>query len=72
MKEATFGEKAADFIVDKIGTWAFVLWQLTAYALWIAFNVSAYFHHYDPYPFILLNLALSFQAALATSFVLIS
>jgi uncharacterized membrane protein len=41
-------------------------------ALWIFLNVAAWVQHWDPYPFILLNLALSFQAAYATPFILIS
>ena len=44
-----------------------VYWQF-----WIVLNVTAWIVHWDPYPFILLNLALSFQAAYATPFILMS
>ena len=39
---------------------------------WIALNVTAYVNQWDPYPFILLNLALSFQAAYAAPFIMMS
>src|SRR6185436_2681110 len=39
---------------------------------WITFNVVAWINHWDPYPFILLNLALSFQAAYAAPFIMMS
>ena len=41
-------------------------------AVWIIINVIAWISHWDPYPFILLNLALSFQAAYAAPFIMIS
>ena len=40
--------------------------------LWIVLNVISWIKHWDEYPFILLNLALSFQAAYATPFILMS
>jgi uncharacterized membrane protein len=40
--------------------------------LWIALNVTAFVQQWDPYPFILLNLALSFQAAYAAPFIMMS
>ncbi len=39
---------------------------------WIIFNITGYVHNWDPYPFILLNLALSFQAAYAAPFIMMS
>jgi uncharacterized membrane protein len=41
-------------------------------AAWITFNVIAWVEHWDPYPFILLNLALSFQAAYAAPVIMMS
>jgi uncharacterized membrane protein len=40
--------------------------------VWIVLNVTAYVQQWDPYPFILLNLALSFQAAYAAPFIMMS
>jgi uncharacterized membrane protein len=39
---------------------------------WLALNVGAWVNTWDPYPFILLNLALSFQAAYTAPFIMIS
>ena len=40
--------------------------------MWIALNITAYVYHWDPYPFILLNLAMSFQAAYAAPILMMS
>ena len=40
--------------------------------IWITLNVIAWIEHWDPYPFILLNLALSFQAAYAAPIIMMS
>ena len=40
--------------------------------VWIVLNITAYVERWDPYPFILLNLALSFQAAYAAPFIMMS
>jgi uncharacterized membrane protein len=55
-----------------MGSWRFIIIQSTILVLWIALNVTAYIRHWDPYPFILLNLALSFQAAYAAPFIMMS
>ena len=55
-----------------MGSWRFILIQTTILIFWIALNVTAYIRHWDPYPFILLNLALSFQAAYAAPFIMMS
>ncbi len=48
---------------------------LSSFAYLICFsflNIISWIKHWDEYPFILLNLALSFQAAYATPFILMS
>ena len=55
-----------------MGSWTFIIVQSVALAIWIVVNVIAWISHWDPYPFILLNLALSFQAAYAAPFIMIS
>jgi uncharacterized membrane protein len=55
-----------------IGSWRFIIIQTTMLAVWIALNITAYVHRWDPYPFILLNLALSFQAAYAAPIIMMS
>jgi uncharacterized membrane protein len=61
-EEATFGERLADRISSGIGSWPFLIVQTIAVAVWIAGNLFLFFH-FDPKPFILLNLLFSIQAA---------
>jgi uncharacterized membrane protein len=68
----TLGQKIADRVAATMGSWTFIIIQSTILALWIALNVTAYVQRWDPYPFILLNLALSFQAAYAAPFIMMS
>ena len=55
-----------------MGSWTFIIVQSFLLVVWIALNVTAYVQKWDPYPFILLNLALSFQAAYAAPFIMMS
>jgi uncharacterized membrane protein len=64
--------RSASLSRPTVGSWRFILIQSCLLAVWIILNVVAWITHWDPYPFILLNLALSFQAAYATPFILMS
>jgi uncharacterized membrane protein len=66
------GDRIADAVSATVGSWRFIIVQSSLLAIWICLNVTAWVQHWDPYPFILLNLALSFQAAYATPFILMS
>jgi uncharacterized membrane protein len=68
----TAGQRIADIVAATMGSWRFIIIQSTILVLWIALNVTAYVQRWDPYPFILLNLALSFQAAYAAPFIMMS
>ena len=70
--DLTAGQRVADAVAATMGSWRFIIIQTTILALWIALNVVAWISHWDPYPFILLNLALSFQAAYAAPFIMMS
>lgn len=59
----TYGEYLADRIAAIVGSWRFIIAQSLILMAWIVLNVVAWIQHWDPYPFILLNLVLSFQAA---------
>jgi uncharacterized membrane protein len=61
-------EKAARFF----GTPAYIVGQSIAVVIWIALNSVALMRHWDPYPFILLNLAFSTQAAYAAPLILLA
>ena len=71
-EQLTFGERIADTVAATMGSWSFIITQSVILAAWIILNIIAWMRHWDPYPFILLNLALSFQAAYAAPFIMIS
>jgi uncharacterized membrane protein len=68
----TFGDRVADKVAATMGSWPFIIIQSVILLIWIILNVTAYVQQWDPYPFILLNLALSFQAAYAAPFIMMS
>jgi uncharacterized membrane protein len=70
--QLTLGQRIADKVAATMGSWNFIIIQTTILSAWIALNVTAYVRNWDPYPFILLNLALSFQAAYAAPFIMMS
>jgi uncharacterized membrane protein len=70
--QLTFGQRIADTVAATMGSWKFIIIQSVILIFWIALNVTAYVQQWDPYPFILLNLALSFQAAYAAPFIMMS
>jgi uncharacterized membrane protein len=61
--ERTFGERLADAAAEQIGSWRFIVIQSIAVSIWIVINVVAIVKAWDPYPFSLLNLLFSVQAA---------
>jgi uncharacterized membrane protein len=61
----------ADAISNFIGSWTFIIIQSIVVLGWVLFNVSQ-FNHFDPYPFILLNLFFSTEAAYATPLILMA
>ncbi len=67
-----FGARIADQVAATVGSWPFIIAQSGVLLIWIVLNITAYVRHWDPYPFILLNLALSFQAAYAAPFIMMS
>lgn len=71
-EKLTMGQKIADRVASTVGSWRFIVIQSAILLLWLILNSVAWFFHWDPYPFILLNLALSFQAAYSAPFVMMS
>ena len=61
--EASFGEMLADKIASSIGSWTFLIVQTGAVLTWLILNNYGFVHKWDPFPFILLNLLFSVQAA---------
>jgi len=68
----TFGQKIADNLANGMGSWTFIIIQTILVVLWMTFNLIAYINHWDPYPFILLNLLFSTQAAYAAPIIMMS
>ena len=69
--EADRAARLADRVTLFIGSWRFLIIQTVIVTIWILGNVYLLFH-FDPYPFILLNLAFSTQAAYAAPLILLS
>jgi uncharacterized membrane protein len=70
--DLTLGQRIADKVAATMGSWNFIIIQSMLLAVWIVLNVTAFIQKWDPYPFILLNLALSFQAAYAAPFIMMA
>lgn len=70
--DLSFGDRLADRIVRSMGSWPFMIVQSVIVAVWVLVNVVAWVYRFDPYPFILLNLAFSTQAAYAAPLILIA
>jgi len=68
----TRGQKVADAVASTVGSWRFIIIQSTILLAWLILNSIGWALRWDPYPFILLNLALSFQAAYSAPFVMMS
>ena len=68
----TLGQRMADRLSSAAGSWSFILVFLGLLAVWMAVNAVAWIHHWDPYPFILLNLILSCMAAIQAPIILMS
>jgi len=72
-KEAqSFGSHLADSVAKGMGSWKFIIIQTVFVIAWMGLNFVAYLSHWDPYPFILLNLLFSTQAAYAAPIIMMS
>lgn len=71
-EQLTVGERMADTVASVMGSWRFIIIQSVILAGWIVLNVMAWINHWDPYPFILMNLVLSMQAAYAAPIIMMS
>ena len=70
--QASTGDRAADWVAKIVGSWSFILGQLVLLIIWIILNITAWVQHWDPYPFILMNLFLSMQAAFTAPIIMMS
>ena len=68
----TPGHRIADAVATVMGSWSFIIVQSAILLVWITANLVGAIRGWDPYPFILLNLALSFQSAYAAPVIMMS
>ena len=69
--QLTLGQKISDQVAKAVGSWKFIIGQSICIVGWISYN-SLNNASWDPYPFILLNLILSFQAAYTAPAIMMS
>lgn len=72
--DRTFGERTADNVATFAGSWKFIIIFFSILVVWITINSIEFLSPgiFDPYPFILLNLVLSFVAAFQAPFIMMS
>jgi uncharacterized membrane protein len=71
-EQLTLGQRSADWVAAKVGSWQFIIGQSMILTVWAILNVTAWVRHWDPYPFILMNLILSLQAAYTAPMIMMS
>ena len=67
-----FGQRLADSVAKGMGSWRFIIIQTIIVVIWMVVNVLAFVHHWDVYPYILLNLLFSTQAAYAAPIIMMA
>jgi len=71
-RQRTSGQRLAEIVAAGVGSWAFLSIQAGFLILWLIYNTLQFTTHFDPPPYILLNLLLSFQAAFTGPVLLIA
>lgn len=72
LRSKHLGEHVADTVAEVVGSWRFIIIQSLLLAGWIVLNLVGWVKAWDPYPFILLNLVLSFQAAFTAPIIMMA
>ena len=67
-----FGSRLADSVATGMGSWKFIIIQTILVILWMGLNFVGFIYHWDVYPFILLNLVFSTQAAYAAPIIMMA
>jgi len=67
-----FGARLADSVANGMGSWRFIIIQTLVVVVWMGLNVIGFIWHWDAYPFILLNLLFSTQAAYAAPIIMMA
>ncbi|WP_278036154.1 DUF1003 domain-containing protein [Flavobacterium nitratireducens] len=67
-----FGSRIADSVAKGMGSWRFIILQTVFVIVWMGLNLIGFCYHWDAYPFILLNLLFSTQAAYAAPIIMMA
>ena len=68
----SLGIRLANSVTGLMGSWRFIIIQTVLVVFWLSLNIVGLIAHWDPYPFILLNLMFSVQAAYASPLILMA
>ncbi len=71
-QKLSFGSRLADSVANGMGSWRFIIIQSAFVVLWMGLNIVGFIFHWDPYPYILLNLVFSTQAAYAAPIIMMA
>jgi len=71
-EEMSYGQKLADSVATGMGSWRFIIIQTIIVIVWMGLNVVGFVYHWDAYPYILLNLLFSTQAAYAAPIIMMA
>ena len=66
------GSRIADSVAKGMGSWRFIILQTVFVIVWMGLNLIGFCYHWDAYPFILLNLLFSTQAAYAAPIIMMA
>ena len=72
LANSTFWQRVADKTATTMGSWTFIAVQTIFVIIWMTANIIGIINHWDPYPFILLNLIFSTQAAYAAPIIMMA
>ena len=72
VEKATVGDRLADSVATGMGSWTFIIIQSIFVVIWMGLNILGLIKHWDAYPFILLNLLFSTQAAYAAPIIMMA
>jgi len=72
LEQLTFGQRVSDKLADVAGSWRFIFAFGVVLGVWVLLNTVALIHHWDKYPYILLNLFLSMLAAIQAPVIMMS
>mgnify|MGYP000893400139 CR=1 FL=1 len=72
LETSSLGQRLADSVASGMGSWRFIIIQTIIVLVWMSLNILGFVKHWDAYPFILLNLLFSTQAAYAAPIIMMA